>query len=273
MTFGPLVSPEWLQEHVDDAGLRVIDFRWHLLGEKGRDAYDRGHIPGAAFVDLEAVTGKGGGRHPLPTGDQFEDQMRRAGVNSATKVIAYDDAGGSVASRLWFLLRFFGHESQAVLDGGIGAWGGPMETVEPQIARGDFRSSTPERSGILDFEDVSKLRGVPLIDARAGERYRGENEPIDPKAGHIPGALSAPWADNLGPDGRFKSPEELRKRFAELGIGDDTGAVAYCGSGVNATHDLLAMELAGIKNGRLYAGSWSDWSARDAPVSTGKDPG
>jgi len=272
MTFGPIVSPEWLHEHINDADLRVIDFRWHLLGEKGRDAYDRGHIPGAAFVDLEAVTGKGAGRHPLPTGAQFEVEMRKAGVMNDWKVVVYDDAGGSVASRLWFLLRWFGHESQAVLDGGIGAWGEPLKTDLPTVWRVNFRSREPDRSRILDFEDVRKIAGVPLIDARAGERYRGEKEPVDAKAGHIPGARSAPWAENLGPDGRFKSPEELRKRFADLGIDDEKGAVAYCGSGVNATHDLLAMELAGIKNGRLYAGSWSDWSSRDAPVATGKDP-
>jgi thiosulfate/3-mercaptopyruvate sulfurtransferase len=271
--FGPIVSPEWLYEHIADPDLRVIDFRWYLTGGKGSDAYDKGHIPGAVFVDLEAVTGKGGGRHPLPTGAQFEKEMQRAGVSAATKVVAYDDVGGSVASRLWFLLRFFGHQAQAVLDGGIGAWGGPLETNGPPIAHGDFHSSEPDRSGILHFEDVRRLTGVPLIDARAGERYRGEKEPIDPKAGHIPGALSAPWAENLGPNGRFKPPEELRQRFAALGIGDEKGAVAYCGSGVNATHDLLAMELAGIKNGRLYAGSWSDWSSREAPVATGKDPG
>ena len=270
--FGAIVSPEWLYEHIDDPDLRIIDFRWYLVGGKGRDAYVKGHIPGSVFVDLEAVTGKGGGRHPLPSGAQFEKEMQRAGVSSLTKVVAYDDVGGSVASRLWFLLRLFGHESQAVLDGGVGAWGGLLDTEGPEVARGDFLSSEPDRSGILDFEDVRKLTGVPLIDARAGERYRGEKEPIDPKAGHIPGALSAPWAENLGPDGRFKSPEELRKRFGGLGIGNETGAVAYCGSGVNATHDLLAMELAGIKNGRLYAGSWSDWSSREAPIAKGPNP-
>ncbi|HEY5034062.1 MAG TPA: sulfurtransferase [Candidatus Dormibacteraeota bacterium] len=273
MTFGPIVSPEWLHEHIDDPDLRVIDFRWYLVGGKGRDAYERGHIPGAVFVDLEAVTGmEGGGRHPLPTGEQFEKEMQRAGIGPQTKVVAYDDAGGSIASRLWFLLGFFGHESQAVLDGGLVAWGGPLETQEPAVARGSFLSHEPDRSGILDFEDVRKLTGVPLIDARAGERYRGEKEPVDPKAGHIPGALSAPWAENLGPDGRFKSAEQLRERFASLGVDGENGAVIYCGSGVNATHDLLAMELAGIKNGRLYAGSWSDWSSRDAPVATGPNP-
>ena len=184
--FGPIVSPEWLHEHIDEPDLRVIDFRWYLMGGKGRDAYERGHIPGAVFVDLEAVTGReGGGRHPLPTAAQFEKEMQKAGVGPQTKVVAYDDAGGSIASRLWFLLRFFGHESQAVLDGGLRGWGSPLETDEPAVDQGDFHSLEPDRSGILDFADVRKLAGVPIIDARAGERYRGEKEPIDPKAGHL----------------------------------------------------------------------------------------
>jgi thiosulfate/3-mercaptopyruvate sulfurtransferase len=251
----------------------VVDFRWYLLGGKGRDAYERGHIPGAVFADLESVTGKeGGGRHPLPTGAQLEEEMQKAGISADTKVVVYDDVGGSVASRLWFLLGWFGHEAQAVLDGGIGAWGTPLETEIRAVTRGTFRSREPDRSKILDYDDVRKLTGVPLLDARAGERYRGEKEPVDPKAGHIPGALSAPWAENLGPDGRFQSPEELRERFAKLGAAGEEGAVVYCGSGVNATHDLLAMELAGLKKGRLYAGSWSDWSGRDAPIATGPNP-
>jgi thiosulfate/3-mercaptopyruvate sulfurtransferase len=199
--------------------------------------------------------------------------MRKAGLSAGTNVVVYDDAGGSIASRLWFLLDWFGHESQAVLDGGIGAWLGPLEAAAHAVPSGTFRAREPDRSRILDFDDVRKLTGAVLLDARLGERYRGEVEPIDPKAGHIPGALSAPWQENLGPDGRFKSPEELRRRFADLGVGETNGAVAYCGSGVNATHDLLAMEVAGLKNGRLYAGSWSDWSNRDAPIATGKDPG
>lgn len=269
--FGPVVNPEWLREHMDDPDLRVVDFRWSLLGGKGLEAYERGHIPGAVFVDLQAVTGRdeGVGRHPLPTGAQFEEEMRKAGISSDTKVVAYDDAGGSIASRLWFLLGWFGHDGQAILDGGIGAWGEPLATDVPAVARGDFRSRETDRSRILDFDAVRKLAGVALLDARAGERYRGEKEPVDPKAGHIPGALSAPWTENLGPDGRFKSPEQLRKRFAGLGVDGDNGAVVYCGSGVTATHDLLAMELAGLANGRLYAGSWSDWSNRDAPIATG----
>jgi thiosulfate/3-mercaptopyruvate sulfurtransferase len=276
MSFGPLVSAEWLQEHLRDPDVVVIDFRWYLLDRNGHDEYLRGHIPGAVFVELAAVTGAPSktnrGRHPLPANWQLQDEMQKAGVGEATKVVVYDDAGGSVASRLWFLLGWFGHGAQAVLDGGLQAWMGPIATgIGPPVQRGAFRSKPPDRTRILEFEAVQQLQGVPLLDVRAGDRYRGEREPIDPKAGHIPGALSAPWNDNLGPDERFKSPAELRARFAELGA--DNGAVMYCGSGVNATHGLLAMEIAGLSGGRLYAGSWSDWSNRDAPVATGKDPG
>ena len=269
--FGPLVGGSWLREHIGDADLRVIDFRWYLQGRNGRDEYARGHLPGAVFVDLEDVTGNGGGgRHPLPSADQFEEAMRRAGVSPDTKVVAYDDAGGAVAARLWFLLGYFGHGAQAVLDGGLGAWGGPLSTDPPSIERGSFRAQVPDRGRTVDFEEVRGLGGVPLIDARAGERYRGETEPVDPKAGHIPGALSAPLAQNLKSDGRFKSPSELRAQYERLGAAD--GAVFYCGSGVNATHHVLAMEIAGLPNARIYAGSWSDWSRRDAPVATGEEP-
>ena len=275
MSFGPLVSAGWLHEHLHDPDVRVIDFRWYLLERKGRDEYARGHIPGAVFVDLEAVTGEkdsnARGRHPLPTRGQFESEMRKAGVDETTKVVVYDDSGASIAARLWFLLGWFGHGAQGVLDGGMQAWGKPLETSITIPAAGSFQAREPDRSRILDFDEVCRLEGVPVLDARAGERYRGEREPVDPKAGHIPGALSAPWMDNLGPDGRFKSPDELRERFAALGAGD--GAVAYCGSGVNATHHLLAMDVAGLRGGRLYAGSWSDWSNREAPVAIGNEPG
>ncbi|TMC85713.1 MAG: sulfurtransferase [Chloroflexi bacterium] len=270
MEFGPLVEAAWLRHHIDDPDLRVIDFRWYLQRRNGRDEYHRGHIPGAAFVDLEAVTGKGAGRHPLPTAGQFEAEMRKAGVSTESMVVVYDDAGGSVAARLWFLLELFGHQAQAVLDGGLQAWGEPLETRAVGIAPGDFHAGPPDRSLVLDFEAVKSLRSAPLIDARAVERYRGEVEPVDPKAGHIPGALSAPLTENLGPDGRFKPPGELRRRYEELGA--KGGAVFYCGSGVNATHHLLGMRIAGLSDARLYAGSWSDWSNRDAPVATGSEP-
>jgi thiosulfate/3-mercaptopyruvate sulfurtransferase len=270
MRFGPLVEAGWLREHLHDSDVRVIDFRWYLLGRNGRDEYLKGHIPGAVFVELDAVTGEGGGRHPLPTASQFEAELRKAGVGAGTRVVAYDDSGGSIAARLWFLLEFFGHRAQAVLDGGLQAWGTPLETEVPQVQEGDFKAREPDRSRILDCDDVQRLSEVPLIDARAGERYRGETEPIDPKAGHIPGAISAPFAENLGPDGKFKSPAELRRRYEALDAMN--GAVFYCGSGVNASHHLLAMEVAGLPNARLYAGSWSDWSNRDLPVATGPEP-
>ena len=271
MPFGPLVDATWLRRHVGEADVRVIDFRWYLQGRDGRAEYDRGHIPGAVFVDLEAVTGtEGGGRHPLPARAQFEAAMRAAGVGASTRVVVYDDMGGSVAARLWFLLGLFGHRAQAVLDGGLPAWDGPLATDAPRVEPGDFRATTPDMSAILDFEAVRRLRGVPLIDARAGERYRGEKEPIDPKAGHVPGALSAPYTENLAPDGRFREPADLRRRYEEIGAAD--GAVFYCGSGVNATHHLLAMAVAGLPNARLYAGSWSDWSSRDLPVAVGPNP-
>lgn len=269
-SFGPLVSAGWLREHLHDPDVRVVDFRWYLDGRKGRDAYDAGHVPGAVFVDLEDVTGEGAGRHPLPTGTQFGAEMRKAGIDSDTKVVAYDDVGGAVAARLWFLLEWFRHGAQAVLDGGLQAWGEPLDTAAPSVAAGNFKAGLPDWPRILDFVAVRELSGVPLLDARAGERYRGEKEPIDPKAGHIPGALSAPLLENLDSDGRFKSPAELRERYA--GFGAENGAVAYCGSGVNACHILLAMAVAGLPNGRLYAGSWSDWSNREAPVATGKEP-
>ena len=272
MDFGPLVSAQWLHDHLGEPELRVIDFRWYLSGRDGRAEYVRGHIPGAAFVELDDVTGDGAGRHPLPSRGEFESAMRAAGVSARTRVVAYDDAGGSVAARLWFLLRWFGHPAQAVLDGGIKAWGGPLEEGELEVARGDFIASPPDGSKIVNFEDVVALRGVPLIDSRAGERYRGETEPIDPKKGHIPGARSAPFAGNLDDEGRFRPKEELRARFAALDVEEGAGVVVYCGSGVNACHNLLALELAGITDARLYAGSWSDWSHRDAPVATGPQP-
>ena len=272
MAFGPLVDAGWLRANLHDPDLRVIDFRWYLLRRNGHEEYQRGHIPGAVFVDLEAVTGEeGGGRHPLPTAPQFEAEMQRAGINSNTRVVVYDDATRSpTASRLWFLLGLFGHRAQAVLDGGVEAWGSPLETESPSIRRGNFKAAEPDMSQVLDCEAVSALRGVPLIDARAGERYRGEAEPIDPKAGHIPGARNLPYADILGPDGRLKSRDELRRQFDALGLSG--GAVFYCGSGVTATLEMLAMEVAGLTNARLYAGSWSDWSNRDLPVATGEHP-
>lgn len=274
MSGSPLVSAGWLAAHLTDPDVRVIDFRWYLVGKQGRGEYLRGHIPGAVFVDLDEVTGdEGGGRHPLPSREQFQAAMRRAGVSADTLVVAYDDAGGSTAARLWFLLHLFGHDKVAVLDGGLQAWTGGLDTGEASPPPGgDFEAKAPRLEWVLDYDDVRRERESHiLLDARAPERYRGEQEPIDPKAGHIPGARSAFFGDNLDADGRFLSREKLRARFRNLGIGDASRVIAYCGSGVNATHNLLALELAGLRGARLYAGSWSDWSAHeDAPVATGE---
>lgn len=277
MSFGPLVDAAWLQAHHADPGVRVIDIRWYLDGRSGRAAYEAGHVPGAVFVDLDAISGHdpGRGRHPLPDPTRFERAMREAGVGAGSTVIAYDDGGGTVAARLWWMLRYFGHERAAVLDGGIQAWPGPLSTRLERPAPGDFTAPSPRTGMKVEYEDVRTLpAGVLLLDARAPERYRGETEPVDPKAGHIPGARSAPAGGNLGDDGRFRDPADLRRRYQALGLGDaGTEVVVYCGSGVSACHDLLALELAGLPGARLYPGSWSEWSGHpEAPVATGDDP-
>jgi thiosulfate/3-mercaptopyruvate sulfurtransferase len=275
MSFGPLVDAAWLAEHGGDADVRVVDLRWYLDGRSGRAAYDAGHVPGAVFVDLADVSGHGSGRgrHPLPEAGAFEREMREAGVSRTSAVVVYDDSGGSVAARLWWMLRYFGHERAAVLDGGLQAWAGPLSTGPERPPPGDFVAAAPRLEMRLDFDDVRRLpAGTLLLDARAPERYRGETEPVDAKAGHIPGARSVPYAGNLEGDGRFRSPDELRRRFEAAGARDGSGVVVYCGSGVTACHDLLAMELAGLSGARLYAGSWSEWSSRpEAPVATGEE--
>lgn len=273
---GPLVDGEWLARNLEDPRVRVIDFRWYLDGRSGRAAYQAGHIPGAAFVDLDGeVTGHrpGAGRHPLPEREAFERAMQEAGVGRSSFVVVYDDQGGTPAARLWWMLRYFGHDAAAVLDGGIRAWPGALATGEESPPPGDFVAGAPRQEMKLDFEQVRRLEApTVLIDARAAERYRGEVEPVDSRPGHIPGARNLDWNGNLGPDGRLKAPEELRRRFEAAGIGDGDQVVAYCGSGVSACHDILALEVAGLPGARLYPGSWSDWSSRpDAPSAAGDD--
>lgn len=273
-TFGPLVSGAWLRERLADPDLRVIDFRWYQDGRSGRDAYLAGHVPGAVFVDLEGeVTGPrpGLGRHPLPEREAFERAMRAAGVRRDSRVVVYDDQAGLSAGRLWWMLRYFGHPEVAVLDGGLGAWPGDLASGEVHVEPGDFVAGAPRPGWRVDFEDVRRLPDATvLLDARSAERYRGEPHPLDARRGHIPGARSAPWDANLGPDGRFKPPDELRRRFQELGVQRGEDVVAYCGSGVSACHDLIALELAGLPGARLYPGSWSDWTAREGtPAETG----
>jgi thiosulfate/3-mercaptopyruvate sulfurtransferase len=199
--------------------------------------------------------------------------MRRAGVRHDSRVVVYDDLGGFSAARLWWLLRYFGHPAVAVLDGGLQSWAGELSTEPETAGEDDFVAAAEQAQMKLDYPEVrSQGDRLVLLDARAPERFRGEVEPIDPRAGHIPGARSRPWQANLDQHRRFLSPEALRQGFEELGVRSGPEAVAYCGSGVSACHNLLALEIAGMPGGRLYPGSWSDWSTRpDAPVESGPD--
>jgi thiosulfate/3-mercaptopyruvate sulfurtransferase len=263
----------------------LLDVRWRLGGPPGIDSYRAGHLPGAVFVDLDADLAAppgAGGRHPLPAAAAFQAAMRRAGVRAGHPVVAYDDGDSTIAARAWWTLRYFGHSRVQVLDGGFRAWaaaGQPVTADEPSVPAGDF-TAVPGQLPLLDASGAAALaRSGVLLDARAGERYRGETEPVDPVAGHIPGALSAPTLANVDGDGRFLPPEQLRRRFAALGIaagrpGDGAVTVgAYCGSGVTAAHEVLALELAGVP-AALYVGSWSGWIADPVrPVATGPDPG
>ncbi|MFI9729621.1 sulfurtransferase [Streptomyces sp. NPDC052092] len=261
----------------------LLDVRWQLStaaanGDPpfdGRAAYAAGHLPGAVFVDLdrELASAPGSrGRHPLPDLAVFGAAMRRAGVSAGTPVVVYDGGIGWAAARAWWLLRWTGHPDVRVLDGGLPAWQGPLETAVPEPAEGDFVPE-PGDTGVLDADGAADLaRTGVLLDARAGERYRGEVEPIDPVGGHIPGALSAPTSDNVGADGRFRPADELRARFGELGVTPGAPVGVYCGSGVSAAHEVLALAVAGIP-AALYVGSWSEWSSDpDRPVAVGPDP-
>lgn len=249
----------------------VLDVRWKLGGPPGRQEYAAGHLPGAVFVDLEAdLAGHGPateGRHPLPTPESFQETARRWGVSPGRLVVAYDDNGNQAAARAWWLLRWAGHADVRLLNGGLGAWTGPLSTEEPTPEPGTFTAS-PGRVPVLDLDQVQRFEGV-LVDARAGERYRGETEPIDPKAGHIPGAVSVPTAGNLTDDGRFLPAEVLRERFAAAGLGPGQRIGVYCGSGVTAAHEIAALAIVGI-DAALYPGSWSQWSNLDLPVATGE---
>lgn len=279
-----IVTTEWLAGEIGASDLRLVDVRWYLDPQKvGRDAYVAGHIPGAVFLDVGTdLSAPGGGRgqpagrHPWPSEEQVSTVIGAAGIGSATRVVAYDDQSGAVAARLWYLLRASGHDAVAVLDGGISKWqaeGRPLEsgTVTPTPERFTTR---PRAGWVVARDEMTGLDPATLvIDARAGDRYRGETEPIDPRAGHIPGAVNLPFAGNLTADAVpvFRSPDELRARFTAVGA-DRNLPIVYCGSGVTACHDLLALHAAGLR-GRLYAGSWSEWSADPSlPIATGDKP-
>ena len=261
----------------------LLDVRWQLsvaraAGEPpfdGRAAYLAGHLPGAVFVDLdeELASAPGAhGRHPLPDLGVFGAAMRRAGVSSRTPVVVYDGGMGWGAARAWWLLRWTGHPDVRVLDGGLPSWQGPLETSVPAPAEGDFVPE-PGETGLLDADGAAALaRSGVLLDARAGERYRGEVEPIDRVGGHIPGAVSAPTTENVGAGNRFRPAAELVTRFKELGVSESSPVGVYCGSGVSGAHEVLALAVAGIP-AALYVGSWSEWSSDpERPVAVGPDP-
>ncbi len=267
----PLISTDELAHRLEM--VTVLDVRYRMGGPPGPQEFAEGHIPGAAYVDLDtALAAPPGsrGRHPLPAIEDFEAAMRAAGVSDHRPVVVYDDWAGRAAARCWWLLRWAGHRDVRVLDGGWSAWltdGRAISTASDQPAPGDFRAE-PGSGLVVEADQVLDLadRGV-LIDARNPERFRGDVEPVDPVAGHIPGAVNVPTGANLTEDGHFRTPEELREVYAMTGGRE---VAAYCGSGVTAAHDILAMSVAGI-DARLYAGSWSEWVADPRrPVVTGE---
>lgn len=285
MSEGPLVSVDWLATHVSDPRVRVVDVRWYLADKRGIDAYEAGHVPGASFVDLDAeLAGDptlGPGRHPIPSAEAFARVLSRLGVVSDSIVVAYDDAGGAIASRMWWLLRYFGHGGGRVLEGGIPAWiaaGHALETGSPVAHPAPLLALRPGSVPVVDKAEVARLaaldpKAAVVIDARATERYEGRTEPVDARAGHVPGARSAPHVGNLvAPGGVFLSPEKLAERYRALGALDAERVVCYCGSGVTACLDILALALVGRDDVALYEGSWSDWAKDPAlPMATGPD--
>jgi thiosulfate/3-mercaptopyruvate sulfurtransferase len=268
-----------------DPHTRIVDVRWYLgRPGDGQRAYDAGHIPGASFLDIDGdlalAPGPGlPGRHPLPEPAAFARRLEAVGIGDEDLVVAYDDVGGWVAARLWWMLDSLGHRAAAVLDGGIAAWlaaSGATSTVVPDVAPGTLHLASAW-SRTIDRDPLrARLGSVTILDARGAPRYRGEVEPIDPVAGHIPTAVSAPTDGNLAADGRFLPAQALLGRFAALGITREPGSrpvVTTCGSGVAACMNALAMRLAGLPDPILYPGSWSDWSTAGFPAETGPEPG
>lgn len=275
-SFPVIVTADWLRAHADEVIL--ADVRWYLDGRSGRQAYRDGHLPGAVFVDVDtdlaAPPSPAGGRHPLPDPADFAAALSRLGIGDDSVVVAYDDAGGSTAARLVWMLRVLGTRA-ALLDGGLQAWPGPLETGD---VTAEPRTRTPvpwPADRVVDTDTVRQELGEPgrlLLDARTFGRFTGEQPaPVDARSGHIPGARSASWQDNLDDTGRFAPPDVLQARFRALGVDTATSVTVYCGSGVTACHDLLALEHAGFPDARLYPGSWSAWGADESlPVQTGE---
>jgi thiosulfate/3-mercaptopyruvate sulfurtransferase len=252
----------------------LLDVRWRLGSDTGHEEYLAGHLPGAVFVDLEtelaAPASAAAGRHPLPSLQALQRAARRWGVSDGSRVVVYDATGGLAAARAWWLLRWGGVPDVGILDGGLAAWPGPVESGEVVPEPGDV-TLTGGGMPVLTADQAAVLAGGDgvLLDARAGERYRGEVEPVDRRAGHVPGAVSAPTADNLDADGRFRAAAVLSERFAALGARPGTTVGVYCGSGVTAAHEVAALAEAGLE-AALWPGSWSEWAADpDRPVATG----
>lgn len=273
---GPaLISADWLQHRIDDPHVIVLDCRWRLTdAQYGSRVYAEGHIPGARLVDmnqdLSTTPGTYGGRHPLPSPQDFGTLMGQLGVEPESYVVCYDDDAAG-AARCWWLLQFYGHDKVSVLDGGYRAWvdsGGELTIAVPTPKETRF-PSRPDPRMTADYQTIATLTGHwPVIDARAKERYAGSQEPVDRIGGHIPGAVNVPYAHVLNADGTYRNPRELREIFGALSDGDP---VVYCGSGVSACVDVLALRLLGVKP-LLYPGSWSDWIQHaDAPIARGDD--
>ncbi len=268
----PVVDLAFVQERRSD--IVLADVRWYLDGRSGRAAYDQGHLPGAVFVELERwLSGSPSpeaGRHPLPAPSVFAEGMARLGIGDEDIVVAYDDEGGVIAARLVWMLRATAHEA-ALLDGGLNSHDGELELAPGERPAAVFTPRAWPTERLAEIEDTVDA-GAVVIDARNRDRYRGEHESLDPRAGHIPGAVNVPCRENLDRDGRLLPVGELRRRFSAAGVGPSVKIVSYCGSGVTACHNLLAMEHAGLGVGRLYPGSWSQYShARDRPLATGPD--
>jgi thiosulfate/3-mercaptopyruvate sulfurtransferase len=278
-----VVGPDELAAHSGDPSWRIFDCRHDLRQtDYGEKAYAKGHIPGALFLhldrDMSGQTTGSNGRHPLPNPADFAAKMRACGVGADTRVVAYDNEGGIFASRLWWMLRWLGHDRVAVLDGGLAGWKRrrlPLEETAPVYPVGDFVAQP--RGGLVDADYVLahlQAADMLLVDARSPERFQGEDETLDPVGGHIPGAVNRFYFDNLDDAGCFFKPiEELRAEFEELLAGRDPASVVQqCGSGVTACHNLLAMEIAGLHGSRLYPGSWSEWCADPSrPMVTGEE--
>lgn len=285
MPYETVIDRDSVANHLDDPDWLLFDCRFDLADtEAGRRAYREGHLPRAIYVhvdeDMAGPTGPTTGRHPLPDPGAFAERLHRWGVAPGRQLVAYDDGPGAMAARFWWICRHLGFRAVAVMSGGYEAWRRERRPITTQVPRPDPGPFQPElRAG--DTMDVPELQpalaegGCVLVDARAPERFRGESEPIDAKAGHVPGAVNRPFQDNLDADGEFRPPEALRRDFeALLKDREPVAAVHMCGSGVTACHNLLAMEHAGLPGSKLYPGSWSHWiTDPDRPVATGDEDG